>query len=289
MSLLYSNTPVYIGVPNTSSVNTGFTGSKDYVPALGSDVSFSVSQTPKRNLGVNVVESDQFNFDGALQADISLESLIQAEISEGFRFLSGTREIQESYVPIQIGENLYNKCYPKDVSISIQPYAPVTIRANFVCLDPPTGAQISGNSRVFSQTSGIPISGDDIVYGHTCAVTNMGEVVGNVQSEANFTRTYQRSPVYNLGSVTASSMLLDGVEEELSVTSTGLSQLVNLSGQLLVGTFGFSLLDASSLHDNGALVEIMTLPAGSRVVDQGYSVGGGQSVQTSVTLKNIKL
>ena len=144
MSLSYSNTPVYIGDINTSSVNTGFAvGSIDYIPALSSNVTLEASVNPKRNLGVNVVESDQFNFGSALQASISIESLIQRDISEGFVFLSGTTEAQEAFVPIQIGENLYKKCYPTDVSISVAPFVPATIKANFVCLDPPTGTTLS--------------------------------------------------------------------------------------------------------------------------------------------------
>ncbi len=290
MSLSYSNTPVYIGVPNTSNVNTGFTGSVDYIPALRSDVTFTTSNNPKRNLGVNVVTSDQFTFGGALETNISIESLIQRDISEGFRYLSGTTEIQESYVPIRIGNNLYKKCYPTDVSIFIQPYIPVRIRANFLCLDPPIGTAVSGDSKVFSQTSGIPISGDDLVYGHTCTVGSpVGEVVGDVQAQADFTRTYNRSPVYNLGSINASSMLLDGIEEEISVTATGLTELINLSGQVLGGTFGFSLQDADNLFTNGALAEIIALPVGARVINQSYGIQGGETAQTSVTLKNIKL
>ncbi len=290
MSLSYSNTPVYIGDINTSSVNTGFAvGSIDYIPALNSNVTLGASVNPKRNLGVNVVESDQFNFDSALEATISIESLIQRDLSEGFGFLSGTTEAQEAFVPIQIGENLYKKCYPTDVSISVAPFVPATIRANFVCLDPPTGTTLSGDSRTLVQTTGIPISGDDIIYGHTCTVTNMTEVVGSVQSQVDFTRNYARTPVYNLGSVNASSMLLDGVEEELSITSTGLSNFIDLSGQLLAGSVGVSLQDKDSLFDNGALVEIMTMPVGARVVNQTYGVAGGETVQTSVTLKNIKL
>jgi hypothetical protein len=84
-------------------------------------------------------------------------------------------------------------------------------------------------------------------------------------------------------------MLLDGIEEELSITSTGLSSLINLSGQLLAGSVGVFLEDANVGFTNLALTEIMTMPEGARVTDQGYGIVGGETVQTSVTLKNIKL
>lgn len=288
MSLSYSNTPVYIGKLNSVGINTGFTGSMDYIPALRADVTLDTSSNPKRNLGVDVVASDQFTFDNSLAAKISIESLIQSGISEGFRFLSGTTSAQEAYVPIEIGENLYQKCYPTDISISVQPYVPATIRASFICLDPPTGTKISGDSKALLNTTGIPISGDMIVYGHTCTLTNMGEVVGSVQSQVNFTRRYNRSPVYSIGSVDASSMLLDGIEEEMSITSTGLGDLINLSGQLLAGSVGVSLQDKDGSMA-GALVGIMTMPEGARAIGQRYGVVGGETIQTSATLKNIKL
>jgi hypothetical protein len=240
-------------------------------------------------LGVDVVVSDQFTFNAALTANISLESLIQDNLSEGFRYLSGTTTIQEAFVPIKIGENLYQKCYPTDINISVEPFVPVKIKANFVCLDPPTGTEISGDDRTIHQTSGIPISGDYIIYGHTCAPSRMDDVVGNVQSQVSFTRTYARTPVYNLGSINASSMLLDGIEEEMSITSTGLSSLINLSGQLLAESVRIELQTFDDSFSNTALHEIIDMAAGSRVINQGYGVVGGETVRTSVTLKQIKL
>jgi len=286
MSLSYTNTPVYIGHPNTSGVNTGFTGSIDWVPALSSDITLQTSTSPKRNLGVNVVTSDQFTFGAALTANISIESLVQRDISQGFRFLSGST--QEDYVPIQIGENLYQKCYPTDFNVRVEPFLPAKINASFVSLEPPTGTKVSGDSREFAQTTGFPISGDLLVYGHTCSTSNIAEVGADIQYDINFKRSYNRSPVYELGSINASSMLLDGIEEEMSISSTGLSEIVNLSGQLLDGSVEIMMQDKDALMA-GALVDIMFMPAGSRVTDQNYGVQGGETVRTSITLKNIKL
>ena len=288
MSLSYSNTPVYIGVPNTSGVNTGFTGSIDYVPAIRSDITLNTSTNPKRKLGVSIDVNDQFTFNGALSATIGIESLIQEGISEGFRFLSGVT--QEDYVPIEIGENLYNKCYPTDISIDIEPYAPVVMRANFVSLEPPTGMKISGDDRNLTQSNAAPITGDLLVYGHTCNVSSsMSNEAGDVKPQIGFSRTYLRSPVYGLGSVGVSTMLLDGIEEELSISSTGLGELINLSGNMLGSAVTVSLQDVENGFDNEALVEIINFPAGARVISQRYGVVGGETVQTSLTLKQIKL
>ena len=195
MSLSYTNTPVYIGQINTSAVNTGFTGSVDYIPATRASVDFSSSSKPKRNLGVDVVSTDQFTVDQALSANISVDSFLHPDLEEGFRYLSGTAAAQDAFVPIQIGENVYKKCYPQNISISVEPYLPAKITASFISLDPPTGTKLSGDSRSLLQTYGYPLSGDNFVYGHTCSVTNADDVVGNVQSQINFTRSYNRTPV----------------------------------------------------------------------------------------------
>ena len=109
MSLSYTNTPVYIGQINTCAVNTGFTGAVDYIPATRASVDFSSSSKPKRNLGVDVVSTDQFTVDQALSANISVDSFLHPDLEEGFRYLSGTAAAQDAFVPLQIGENVYKK------------------------------------------------------------------------------------------------------------------------------------------------------------------------------------
>ena len=93
----------------------------------------------------------------------------------------------------------------------------MTISASFVSLDPPTGSKIDGNDNdVFKDIlDPPPISGDRFVYGYTSSVINADDVVGNVQSQISFTRSYNRTPVYGIGSPSPTSMLLDGIEEEI--------------------------------------------------------------------------
>ena len=290
MSLSYANTPVYIGQINTSAVNTGFTGSIDYIPATQADVSFSSSLSPKRNLGVDVSSTDQFTVDNALSADITINSLIHPTLEQGFRYLSGTAAAQDAFVPIQIGNNLYKKCYPQNITISVEPFAPITISASFVSLDPPTGSKIDGNDNdvVKDLLDPPPISGDRFAYGYTSSVLNAENVVGNVQSQISFTRNYNRTPVYGIGSPSPTSMLLDGIEEEVSITSTGLQSFINLSGNALSSEMQLFIKDTDdSISD--PIKNIINMPVGSRVSTQGYSSQGGDSVSATATIKNIKL
>ena len=288
MSLSYANTPVYIGQINTSAVNTGFTGAVDYIPATRASVDFSSSSKPKRNLGVDVVSTDQFTVDQALSANISVDSFLHPDLEEGFRYLSGTAAAQDAFVPIQIGENVYKKCYPQNISISVEPYLPAKITSSFISLDPQTGTKLSGDSRSLSQTYSYPLSGDNFVYGHTCSVTNADDVVGNVQSQINFTRSYNRTPVYGIGSPSPTSMLLDGIEEDMSITSTGLQNFINLSGETLGSAVSVTLQDSDD-QINSLISSIIEMPVGARVVSQSAGISEGDTASTTVTIKNIKL
>jgi len=288
MSLSYANTPVYIGQINTSAVNTGFTGSIDYVPATNADVTFNTSLSAKRKLGIDVTNTDQLTVGGALTANITINSLLHPNLEEGFRYLSGTAAAQDAFVPIKIGENIYKKCYPQNVSVSLEPYQPAKITASFVSLDPPTQTKLSGDSRASTQTSAMPISGDSFVYGHTCSVTNADNVVGNVQSQISFSRSYNRTPVYGIGSEFPTSMLLDGIEEEMSITSTGLQNFINLSGDIL-GTQIQVFMNNVDSSMNDLIRKLINMPIGSRVATQGYSLQEGDTASTTATIKNIKL
>ena len=287
MSLPYTNFPVYIGAANGTTIDTA----DDWLTATQVDVKYNTAPSPKRTLGSTVATGDQFKFGQPLQAQISLTSYIMSDdspVGTGNCYAFTQDAENSNFFPIQIGGNLFQTCYVSDYSVNIAPYQPISVSASFTCLNPPTGSEVA-DSNAASVATPSTMSGDSVVYGHTCEVNNITDVVGSVQSQVDFTRNYARTPVYNLGSVNASSMLLDGVEEELSMTSTGLSNFIDLSGQLLAGSVAVSLQDKDGLFDNGALVEIMTMPEGARVANQGYGVVGGETVQTSVRLKNIKL
>jgi len=281
MSLSYTKLPVYIGQASGATI----TETLSYVPAIQTNVNYRTVHSPKRSLGVSIPTGEQFIFGGALTADISIDCILQAGLESGFLFLETAS--QEAYVPIQIGDNLFQKCYVTNVSVDVEPYTPARLSAQFVCLDPPTGISISGDQNVYGGGE-IPFSGDTIVYGHTCAVSNMGRVVGSVQSRVNFKRSYSRTPVYNLGSINASSMLLDGVEEELTITSTGLNTFINLSGDLLNSTVGVTLKSPKTIMSE-PLVGLITMSEGARVVNQDYGVNEGDTVKATVTIKQIKL
>ena len=285
MSIPYSEFPVYI-----SQVGEGETPSEisGYLPATQLNVSYNTSSSARRKLGKDVDVADQFGFDGALSADISVSCFLQKGMISGLDFLWDAN--QDNFVTMKLGSGLYNKCYAKDVSLSISPFEPVILSANFVSLEPAVGGTITGDENPY--WGGVPpLDTDLIVYGHTCAVVDNPDVLSQVKSQINFSRKYTRTPIHGLGSVNASSMLLDGVEEEISVSSTGLESLINFSGEKLTSTLRVDLdiQAGGGIGDVNITSNLIRFPSGARVLTESYSVQGGDALQTTATIKQIKL
>jgi hypothetical protein len=284
MSLSYSDFPVYIG-----EVGVGVSAPSEvngYIPATQASVNYNTNHSPKRKLGKTIASDDQFGFNSALTADISIDCVFHTGMLSGLDFLKDAN--QDNFVVIQLGSGLYDKCYATDVSISISPFAPVTLNANFVSLSPAVGGIISGDPSPYSG-SVVPLDSDAVAYGHTCAVSDNADVLNDVQSQISFKRSYARSPVYNIGSINASSMLLDGVEEEITVASTGLNSLINFSGEALSNTLEVSVCGIGGTTVMTQILDLIKFNVGSRVLTQSYSNQGGETLTASSTIKQIKL
>ena len=286
MSLSYTNFPVYIGAANGTAIDTD----EDYLTATQVNVKYNTAPSPKRTLGSTVATGDQFKFGQPLQADISFTSYIATEtteVGEGTCYTFTKENNTSDFFPIQIGGNLFKSCYVKDYSVSVFPYQPVTVSANFTSLDPPTGSGVASTAASSYESAPAKMSPDGIVYGHTCLVNNMTDVVGSVQSQINFQRTYNRSPIYTLGSINATSMLLDGVESQMSITSTGVNNLIDFSGNNVANDVSVSLLGNGG-QENNELASIK-IDAGARVISQDYAMAGGDTLIGSVTLREVSL
>ena len=288
MSLPYSEFPVYIGQVGVGSSPPNEVN--DYLPATQASVSYNTASSVRRKLGKTVDAADQFTFNSALSADISISCLLQSGMVSGLDFLLDAN--QDNFVTMKLGSGIYNKCYAKDVSLSVSPFEPVILSANFVSLDPAVGGTISGNTNFVGIGSSSPkLDTDLIVYGHTCSIIDSEAVLGQVQSQINFSRAYTRTPIYGLGSVNASSMLLDGVEEEISVSSTGLNSLIGFSGEELTNTLQVKLNMQGSVGVgvSSPIDDLIKFPAGARVLTESYSAQGGDTIKTTATIKQVKL
>ena len=192
----------------------------------------------------------------------------------------------DDFVAIKIGSNTYKRCYLNDFSVSVAPYVPVTLSANFVSLNPVSGDTINIDPNPYGGGP-IPFDPDDIIYGHTCSVSNMTSVVNNVQSQINYRKQFRRTPIYTIGSSLADSMLLDEVESEMTITSTGLANLISINGDKLASNVVVELDNVDG--DSVAQFPSLTMAAGARVLAEGYNINGGDSLSATATIKQIDL
>ena len=282
MSLPYNDLPVYVGTENTSSI----VEANHYLAVTQANVSYNTTSSPRRLLGSAILTGDQFAFNQALQASISFSCVLDDLPSQlPYYFATKEASTQNNFYPIKIGDNVYNRCYLTSMSIDIAPFAPVTLQANFTSLDPAINQQISGD---YSLHASLPlITGDRLFYGHTCEVVNMGNAVGDVQSSISFKRTLNSTPVYTLGSGQATSMLLDGVEEEMQISSTGLKTLINYSGEILNSATQVNIINPYGATLDG--LEVLEMSAGARVLMEQYGADGGDTVKTTATIKQVTL
>ena len=288
MSLSYTNLPVYVGYPNSSDA-TAPSEQFTMLPATNATVQYTAQASPDRRLGKEISPTDQFKVGGPLSAQLSFQTLLCNDVpyfESGYSFFSGAAT---DFFPVQIGSGVFNQCYMESYTVTIQPYQPVTVDVSFISLDPPTQQQISGDPNPYENPFNVdpPFDGDEVVYGHTCSVENMTDVVGAVQGSITHRRSFGRTPVFTLGSINATNVLLNSVETETTITSTGLENLINFSGDETANDIGIALTNTK-----GESIRYFTgivISGGAGIHQESYSIAGGDTLETTATLREIIL
>lgn len=255
-------------------------------------VNYPTQISSKRNLGANISEGDQFRFDGPSEVKLSIDFLLDTNSTyNNYDFLFdedvfGNNSGQREFL-VSVGAEYYQKCLIDDYSVSIQPFGPVKGTVNFTSYQPARGGGIAE----FVVGDGTP----DIIHGHNCSISGANEVVSaNVVNNLSYRKTFGRTPVYGIGDTNASSFLIDSIEAEMTMSSTGLESLLAISGNEVVNDIVVEMENSLGVgifenpFDTTDYFKL-TIPSGSRVVAQDFGVQGGDSVATNVTIKNVIL
>lgn len=303
----YSNAPVFIGRANENTVNE----TEAFFLAKDVSVDYPTSIEAKRKLGKSIDNDDQFTFSGPSVVSIDLNFYVHSEYWEmgwtgalinqaSYLFLYDTFPINSveygnatgaNSFPIKIGNNMFGACKLNEISYSIRPFEPVMGKASFSCFNPPRQETISGDYSVSDASIDASMDANRVIYGNTCVVSNAGQVVSDtVLSSISYSKKYNRSPIYGIGSTLPVRYLVDKVEADMTIESTGLASLIDYSGAKLTSDITVSLLDHSASGiapsgENSALS--ISFPSGARVTSEKYSVGEGDFVSSSVEIKHI--
>ena len=262
-------------------------------PIMGTrvGVDFSTKNQVKRQLAANIDSNDQLRFNGDVDCKISVDFLVRSsDLSyNGLNFFSDLfHGTGKDTMLVSVGGNNYSECYIDSFNATVKPFEPVMGNVTFSSYNPSSAGTITG---VIDNNTNTLLGGNDFIYGHDCSLVGTSNVVrSNMLSELTYTKTYSRSPVYTIGSKHATNHLVDGVEVDMTVQSTGLNSFIDFSGSKLTSTFGVLLEDVqnSGVHFDSADVDL-TVSAGAHVTDEGYSVDGGGTLVTKATIKEVIL
>ena len=270
-----------------SGVVTGFDLPLFQLLATKVGVDFSTKNQVKRQLGADINASDQLRFNGDVDCKINVDFLLQTSDLTLYSFLfDENHSTGQSPMKLFVGGNEYSSCFIDNFNFTVRPFEPVMGSVTFSSYDPSDSALVGTGDTIDSH-----LATEDVVYGHNCLLSGAGTVVASdIINDLTYTKTYSRTPIYTLGSQQATSQIVDGVEVDMNVQSTGLNQLINFSGNKLSSDFGVGIQDVSGdgigiLGNNLELI----VNSGAHVVAEGYSVDGGDTLVTKATIKEVIL
>ena len=286
--MIYRDLPIFIGAANqnSSSITNNY-----YLMASQVSIDMSAGGVPKRKINQSINQYDQFTHPDPLSSRISFQSYIPGSMVEGF----GTSDLSwaakiilnqstgDNYHTIKIGSNIFNKCYLESYTVDISPLRPVTLSAQFNCNNPPTGYGITGLINGVDSFIGANSFSDRIIHGHTCTVSGANNIVSNIQSSIKYQVTCARTPVYTIGSIIPSSMILDFVERQMDIDSTDIYKIINQEGSSLTKPISVGL----RYEKDYSITAYLNMNAGSKILSQKINMQEADTLSTQVSIKEI--
>jgi hypothetical protein len=286
--MIYRDLPIFIGPANqdiTSITNY------NYLMASQVSIDMNAGAVAKRKINQPINQYDQFTHPDPLSSKISFQSYIIGSDQEGFvnPDLSTAAKIilnqstGDNYHVIKIGNNVFNKCYLNSYTVDINPLRPVILSVDFTCNNPPTGTSIAQLSNGVDSFIGSNNFAEKIIHSHTCSVSGVGNVVSDIQSSIRYQVTCARTPVYPIGSITPSSMILDQVERQMDIDSTDIHKIINQEGSTLISPISIGL----KYQKNYSMTARLGMSAGSKILSQKINMQEGDTLSTQVSIKEI--
>lgn len=262
---------------------------------LVTDASFSVDSSlePNRVFGQSRI-SDDFNVAGAQIGKFSATFLpligpnSATQTVNQMALITGLTGDSVSGHIIKFGNFTLKQCYLSSLNLDISPQTVVGVKADFDVynLSEITGQSFTGQniSHVLTNNG----SGAYLESVHALAVGVSGSGVSLPDSKEQISISYRinRSPVYNLGDTYPSTVILDGVEKQVSINGENVGRFIGFSGERVVLNLAFhpfSTFITGTVSNNG-LFNICTT---GRVVSQNLDVsaeglGGSISILENV-------
>jgi hypothetical protein len=292
----YKDSPVFLSPVDGIAPLTGVANLSNLIAVNSCEINFEAALEPNRFIGKSVISND-YSVSGPKKSTISLQylPLVGANTLSGIQEASlapfGMTGDSVSGRSIRVSNFLFNQCYLDNLSVQLQAYQPIRVSAQFtsydsVLLENDTYNGLSGDFEFLAN----PTSGAYLSCLHALSTNVSGSGFSLPESKTEISINYQcaRTPVYEVGSQTPRTVLLDSVTRTTSVNGENIGKVVGYSGanailNLRFGEFG-KLMGGTFNPDTDTKLFIGIT---GRVNSQNLSLAPGKTAEGSVSLSDI--
>ncbi len=261
-----------------------------FTPATNISISLQNKLEPSRILAPNQNNNLRIGGERVFKASISFlacNKTSDADPSSTWNAASGVlNDLTGSQnCQIQFGEstNTFPTCYLDSVSLQIQPFAPITVTADFTCLVPQN--QAYNNTSYSWDYAGID---DELVsgfaHGYNTVITNGTTLSETSRDSITYKITCDRSYTTSIGQTVPDNAFLNGIEKELSIKSTNIISFINHSG------YG-EMITIDPRNDLGESIVGggFGMSSNCRIVSQNLSLQEGGILAGDISLREVIL
>jgi hypothetical protein len=123
---------------------------------------------------------------------------------------------------------------------------------------------------------------DKMINGHNCSVSSTTGIVSAIQSSIRYNVSCARSPVYDIGSINPTDIILDSVEKQMDISSTNLKSFIDFSGSKLNSNLQLTLKDAQNI-----IGSVISMNSGANVYSQKSAIQENETLTTEVSIREI--
>jgi len=262
------------------------------IPATNLSIQYQNKLEESRLLGA--IQPNGLRIGGGIGANISMTFPVDFAFndtgSSNARFLLTSLTGDEG-CSIIVGESLFGDnggglgdCYLNSASVTVQPFTPAMLTADFTCLHMPTGEKLTGSKNSLANNNLIAYNfTSGLIHGHNAIVN--GASSDNLSDPSKQQITYKvscvRTPVYEIGQQFASKMFLNHVTKEMSIKSTNVGNLINQYGT--GEAFSINLMS----DDKVSSLMTLSISSAAKIIDQKLTISDGGILDGEVTLKEV--
>lgn len=302
--MTYTNLPVYIGRANSYFSSRSFNALNFMILANKVSVTNSTSKTTNRKLGSWVNKEAQFAYTSDKKATISVEFYLKPKIRSSQRadyvygFLFNDDYVYENlrgnnnganFFPIRIGKMHFNKCFLNSYSIDMKPNSPVRVTAVF-----DSKVYFQGNTRKESRPPyeiyDEYIDSKKIIHGSTCElVGDYSQIIDEkIFSNIVYNKSFAYDHTYRPQDGRATSSFTRAINSSLNIQGVDLKNMINTKGKKINTDLVINLKNSQGEQILGDFNPFnITIKSGASVNENSFSVQGGDTLQSSISIEEV--